>query len=130
MRYHVRMPFEDYLSLRVTRRHKDGVTTECAIGPQLLNSNGVLHGGITASIADEAAWQSIEHHFAEKRSSTTVELKINYLRPIPPGKLKARAYLLRAGRSLCVSRVDMFDPHKRLAATALVTYMLLGNGKS
>jgi acyl-coenzyme A thioesterase PaaI-like protein len=37
----------------------------------------------------------------------------------------ARAYLVRAGKTLCVSRVDMFDDRKNLAAIATVTYMLL-----
>jgi acyl-coenzyme A thioesterase PaaI-like protein len=37
----------------------------------------------------------------------------------------ARSHLLRIGKRLCVGRVDMFDPKRKLAAVALVTYMLL-----
>jgi len=40
-------------------------------------------------------------------------------------KVIARAYTLRAGKTLHVSRVDLFDTQKRLAAVAVVTYMLL-----
>ena len=93
--------------------------------PGLLNSQGVLHGGVTASVVDEAAWYAIRHHFRDQRLSTTAELKINYLLPIAGKKLTARAYLLRAGKNLCVSRVDVFNEQRRLAAAAIVTYMLL-----
>jgi len=120
------MPFEHQLNPRVVRKHNDGVTVQVNLQPEYLNSNGVLHGGITASIADEAAWHAIEnHHGYGAKKSTTTELKVNYLRPIAGKKAIARAVLVRAGKTLCVSRVDIFDEKKNLAAIAIVTYMLL-----
>lgn len=120
------MPFEQTLNLRLARKHADGVTMHFDLLPEYLNSTGVLHGGITASIADEAAWHAIESRFGYgERKSTTTELKVNYLRPLGGKKVVARAYLVRAGKTLCVSRVDIFDDEKNLAAIAIVTYMLL-----
>jgi uncharacterized protein (TIGR00369 family) len=120
------LPFENHLNLRVTRRHADGVTVYFELRPEYLNASGNLHGGITASIADEAAWHALENHFgAGTKKSTTTELKVNYLRPIAGGKVIARAHLVRPGRRLCVSRVDLFDEKKILSAIAIVTYMIL-----
>jgi uncharacterized protein (TIGR00369 family) len=68
---------------------------------------------------------SLASHFEGRRPCTTTDLKINYLRPIAEGKLVARAHLLRVGKKLCVGRVDMHDSHRKLAAVAIVTYMLL-----
>ncbi|MBI1791173.1 MAG: PaaI family thioesterase [Acidobacteria bacterium] len=120
------MAFEDDLATRVVRKHKDGVTVECPLREGLMNSNGVVHGGVIASVADEAAWHAIIHHLGHYTPMTTTELKVNYLRPIAGAKIVGRAYLLRAGRTLCVGRVDLFDAKRRLAAIAVVTYMLLG----
>jgi uncharacterized protein (TIGR00369 family) len=117
--------FEHDLGLRVSRKHRDGVTVELPLRPSLLNSTGVLHGGVTASIADEAAWHAIQHHFGEDRPCATSELKMNFLRPIGGKKVTARAYLLRAGKALCVTRVDVFGEKRRLAAVAIVTYYLI-----
>src|SRR5690348_451136 len=104
------MAFENTLNLRLAHKHDDGVTMHFDLLPQYLNSTGVLHGGITASIADEAAWHAIENRFGYgHRKSTTTELKVNYLRPIAGSTVAARAYLVRAGQTLCVSRVDIFD---------------------
>jgi uncharacterized protein (TIGR00369 family) len=119
------MPFENQLKLSVAERHADGVTVHFPVTPEFLNAWGVLHGGITATIADEAAWLAIEHHFGKPTNCTTTELKVNYLRPIMGDKAVARAYLVRAGKTLCVSRIDIFDDTGHLAAIAIVTYILL-----
>ena len=50
---------------------------------------------------------------------------MNYLRPIEGKNVVARTVVLRAGKTLFVSRVDLFDAAKTLAAAAIVTYMLL-----
>jgi uncharacterized protein (TIGR00369 family) len=120
------MAFENQLNLRVQRKHKDGVTVHLDLLPGYLNMSGNLHGGLTASIADEAAWHAIENHFGHGvKKTTTTELKVNYLRPIVGRKVIARAYLVRAGKTLCVSRVDIFDEKKKLSAIGIVTYILL-----
>ena len=119
------MAFEDGLPIRVARKRKDGVDVECDIRDDLLNESGVLHGGVVASIADEAVWHAIINHFGERRPAVTTELKVNYLRPINGAKVLAKAYLVHAGRTLCVGRVDMFDTQQHLMAVAIVSYMLL-----
>ena len=121
------MTFEDTLSVKPVRKHKDGVTCEMAIRPELMNPSGILHGGVIASIADEAAWHALVHQYGEPagRKCTTTELKVNYLRPITGKKTTARAVIVKAGRTLCVMRIDIFGADKRLAALATVTYMLL-----
>src|SRR5258708_33772690 len=119
------MAFEHQLNLRVVEKHLDGVTIHFDLLPQYLNSNGVLHGGVTASLADEAAWHAIEnHHGYGVRQSTTTELKVNYLRPIAGNKGSARAYLVVPGKKQCVSRVAIFDEKERRAAIRTVTYTL------
>lgn len=120
------MAFENDLGLVVSRKHRDGVSVTLKVRPGLLNGNGVMHGGVIASLADEAAWHAIRHHFEAERRCTTTELKVNYLRPIMGKKAIGRAFMLRAGKTLCVIRVDIFDEKRHLAATSIVTYLLLG----
>lgn len=122
-RYANHLAFENDLGLKVTRKHKDGVTIELPLRDELLNSQGVLHGGVAASIADEAAWHAMISHYGQ-RPATTTELKVNYLRPITGKKVTARAYMLKAGTTLCVTRIDLFGSDKKLGAVAVVTYML------
>jgi len=119
------MPFNKLVGIRVVSRHSDGVIVACSMRDQLRNSAGVMHGGVFTTVADVAMGVGLANHFGGRRSVTTTDLKINYLRPIQDGKLIARSHLLRIGRRLCVGRVDMFDTKRQLVGVAIVTYMLL-----
>jgi uncharacterized protein (TIGR00369 family) len=114
--------YNKYLGIRILRSHADGVTIACPLRKELLNFSGVLHGGVTATLADVAVGQTL---VKRGHKATTVELKINYLRPVTGRKVTARSHLLRTGKTLCIARVDVFDDENNLAAVALVTYMLL-----
>ena len=117
--------FNQYVGIRLLRKHPNGVTVECRVRKELMNFAGVLHGGVTATLADVAVGQAL---MQRGHKTTTVELKINYLRPITGSKVTARSHLLRIGKTLSTARVDVFDESKNLAAVALVTYMLLESG--
>ena len=118
------MRFNQLVGIRLVRIHKDGVTIDCKLRPDLMNAHGMLHGGVTATMADAAVGIAITTRMG-RPAATTVEMKLNYLRPVAGGKITARAYLLRMGSTLCVGRVDLFDDSRELVAAALVTYMLL-----
>lgn len=120
-----KMPFNTLLGLRLTRLHKDGLTIECAVREELLNAAAVLHGGVTATMADAAVGIALNRHLGGSRRITTIELKISYLRPVASGKVYARAYLVKVGSTVCVGRADLTDADGQLVATALVTYMIL-----
>lgn len=120
----LKMPFNHHLGLRVTRVYKDGLTLECEVKPELTNLLGTLHGGVTATLIDAAVGIAV---FGARGGApaTTVELKVNYLRPASHGKVRARARLLKVGRTLAVGSAEVHDAHGHAIATALVTYMLL-----
>ncbi len=119
------IPFNAHVGIRLVRLHKDGVSIACQMRPELLNGSGVLHGGVTATLADVAVGMALSWHAGRPRAGTTVEMKINYLRPVAHGKIVARSHLLKVGARLCCGRVDIFDGERRPVAAALVTYMLL-----
>ena len=128
VRWHLtrdRMHFNRHLGIRIVRKYRDGVTIECPLRPELMNLHGVLHGGVTATMADVAVGMAIMHHFDGQRKATTVEMKINYFAPVTGKKLIARSKLLRIGATLVVGRADLLNEHRKLVGAALVTYMLL-----
>jgi uncharacterized protein (TIGR00369 family) len=84
--------------------------------------HGVVHGGILAALADTTA--AIAAYTAVPRGVelATLELKINYLEPVPGGRVKADARVLRAGRNFIVTECDIFNQSGSLAAKALLTF--------
>jgi uncharacterized protein (TIGR00369 family) len=125
-----RHAFNHLLGFELVRVHRDGLTIQCRVRPELLNSAGSLHGGVSASIADAAVGCALYHHFAGKRRFTTIEMKVNYFRPITEGRLLARSRLVRVGSTICVGRVDLADDHRRNVGVAIVTYMVLDEPKA
>src|SRR5262245_15961258 len=117
--------FNSLVGIRLVACHRDGVTIDCTLRPELLNLHGVLHGGVTATLADVAVGMAITNHFRGKSKQTTVEMKINFLRPVTGRRVRARSRLLKVGTKLTIGQVDLFDEEKRRIGAALVTYMLL-----
>ena len=122
------MNFTEFLRIRVAETHVDGVTIEVPMQDFYFNPDGSLHGGLIATIADESVWYSIEHAIKSSRHSTTIELKVNYLRPAKnTAHVRARTKLVKLGRTVCVGSVDVTDERGTLCAIASVSYMLLGD---
>ena len=120
------MPFNRHLGIEVTKLHRDGITISLNLRDEFRNIAKVLHGGVTATLADAAVGMALVHHFAGTMMMSTVELKVNYFRPIWGKHVTARAKLLRVGKQICVGSVDINDDEGKHAGVALVTYIMLG----
>ena len=84
--------------------------------------HGVVHGGILAALADTTAAIAAYTVVPRGTEIATVELKINYLEPVPGGRIKADARVLRAGRNFVVAECEIRNEDKSLAAKALLTF--------
>ncbi len=84
--------------------------------------HGVVHGGILAALADTTAAIAVYTVVPRGTEIATVELKINYLEPVPGGRIKADARVLRAGRNFVVAECEIWNEDKSLAAKALLTF--------
>jgi uncharacterized protein (TIGR00369 family) len=88
--------------------------------------NGVVHGGILAALADTAGAMAAHTVVPQRTPLATIELKINYLEPVPGGRVRAEARVLRAGRNFVVAECEIFDAKGKLAAKALLTFGAAG----
>ena len=107
----------------VRRRMKESRSTDLlGLRPGHKQVHGVVHGGILAALADTTA--AIAAYTAVPRGTeiVTVELKINYLEPVPGGRIKADGRVLRAGRNFVVAECEIFNEDGSLAAKALLTF--------
>jgi uncharacterized protein (TIGR00369 family) len=102
---------ECVMSLEAQERHK--------------NPMGTLHGGILCDLADGAMGMAFFSTLEEGESFTTLELKINYLRPFWTGRLVARGRVVSRGRTVGLTECDVEDVDGRLIARASSTCMAL-----
>jgi uncharacterized protein (TIGR00369 family) len=96
-----------------------------AAGPQHANPMGTLHGGILCDVADAAMGIAFATTLAPDESFTTIELKINFFRPVWQAVLKAEGKVVRRGSSIGYVECEITDENARLIAKAASTCMVL-----
>jgi uncharacterized protein (TIGR00369 family) len=100
-------------------------TVTLTAGPQHANPMGTLHGGILCDIADAAMGMAFASTITPEESFTTVELKINFFRPVWEACLKAQGKVVRRGRSLGYVECEITDERGQLVAKAASTCLAL-----
>jgi uncharacterized protein (TIGR00369 family) len=105
------------------QRGRSVVTLEA--GPQHWNPMGTVHGGVFADVADAAMGIAFASTLAPGETFTTVELKMNYLRPVKEGMLIATAEVVHRGRTIGLVEASVLDGQGRLVAKVNSTCMVL-----
>ncbi len=89
------------------------------------NPMGTLHGGVLCDIADIAMGFAYASMLEEGESFTTLEIKINFLRPVWKAKLRATARIVKKGKKIGLVECDVTDEKGTLVARASSTCMTL-----
>lgn len=92
------------------------------VRPNHKQIHGVVHGGILAALADTTGAIAAYSVVPRGVELATLELKINYLEPVPGGRVKAEARVLRSGRNFIVTECEIFNESGSLVAKALMTF--------
>jgi len=94
-------------------------------GPQHANPMGTLHGGVLCDLADATMGMAYASSLDEGETFTTLELKINFLKPVWTGRLTATGRLVTGGQTVGLVECDIHDDKERLVARASSTCMTL-----
>lgn len=102
--------------------------TELIVREDHLQQDGFVHAAVVAAIADHSAGGASATLCAATEFPLTVEYKINLLRPAIGERLRCRAEVLKAGRTLTVAESEVYaerDGAEKLVAKATVTLALV-----
>ena len=111
-----RVPFWATLGLELIEVGDGRATMAVTFGPQHLQ-NGVMHGGVVASLIDSACACAALSRIYPDAYATSVNLQVTYLKPVTGGRLSARAECLRAGRRILFTEARVLDEAGELVAT-------------
>lgn len=118
-------PIAQLVGFHLTEYEKGRAVFALEAGPQHANPMGTLHGGILCDVADAAMGTAVATTLQHGESFTTLELKINFLKPVWNAKLLATGKLVRRGRVICLAECDVTDEKGSLVARASCTCMIL-----
>ena len=111
------VPYWQTLGLELMEVEPGRAVFEANVSHALMQ-NGVVHGGVLASIADSAcAVASIAHVYPE-RYATTINLQVSYLKPVTQGRFRAVGRCMKAGKKVLFCEAQVFDQDEGLVCTA------------
>jgi len=118
-------PIADLIGFTLTEVDPGRAVVAFDAGPRHANPMGTLHGGVLCDIADAAMGMAYAASLDEGETFTTLELKINFLKPVRTGRLIATGRLVKGGRTVGLLECDVVDDKDRLVARASSTCMTL-----
>ena len=132
------VPFTQAMGLSIKELSNDKITTEFAMQPQLIGNvfKQVLHGGVIATALDtvggamamSGAYVALKGTAKEERTArinrlATIDMRIDYLKAGRGELFTATASLLRVGKQICVTRMELHNEKQELIAAGTATYM-------
>lgn len=91
------------------------------------NPIGSVHGGLAATLLDSATGVSVSTKLPRGTTYTTLELKINYLRPLTheTGEVRAEGHVIHIGRRTALAEGRIVDSAGKLYGFATATCLVL-----
>jgi len=121
----IRPPVGELIGFEVAEVGEGRAVVVLQAGAKHFNPMGTVHGGILCDIVDAAMGIAFSSTLAPGESFTTVELKINFLRPVRQAQLRAAGRVVQRGRSVGYVECEIWDENGKLVAKSNSTCLVL-----
>jgi uncharacterized protein (TIGR00369 family) len=118
-------PIARLIGFHIAAVRKGEASIELEASDTHANPMGTLHGGVLCDIADAAMGIAFASTLEDGESFTTLELKINFLRPVWRDKLRATGKVVKRGKVVGLVECDVTNSKGDLVARSTSTCMVL-----
>ena len=116
-------PFGELIGLNFTELRKGFALCTLDVDDRLFNPHRVLHGGVIYSMADTGMGAALYSLLEKDELCATIELKINYFKPIKSGTLICTTQVIHKGKKIAVLESEV-KKDEEVVAIALGTYSI------
>jgi acyl-CoA thioesterase len=120
-----RNPFWSLLGMELMDVKKGWAQVRLPFNDNLTNAVGLVHGGAIFSPADSAVGMALVGLIGRDENISTLEMKINYLKPVKKSAIIAEAKIVHKGSQTAIGDVDVRDENDALIAKGLATYAIM-----
>ncbi len=120
-----RIPFVRLMGMRLLSCGGGKSTMRCRMRQRLENSAGTLHGGVMGALVDMSVATALRSVVPASSGMTTVEYKVNLLKPVPGGTVTAHGSVIRLGRTLAVGSAEIRNEDGEPVAFGSATFYIL-----
>ncbi|MDO5527791.1 MAG: PaaI family thioesterase [Paracoccus sp. (in: a-proteobacteria)] len=118
--------FAETIGIKLVSYSRDEVVMDLPVTEALSNRNGVMHGGAMLGLTDNAGGTAATINLDPGQATTTLESKINFLRPVRLGDVaRATARPLHKGRKTQIWQITVTRGDGKIAAVVTQTQMTL-----
>lgn len=114
--------FAKMIGMQLVDIKPDEAIIKIEMRDELRQPQGLLHGGVTATLIDTAMAFAVITCLSEDEKASTVDLTVHYLRPHTEGAFACTAKIVRAGKRLLTVSAEVTNEAGKLIATAISTY--------
>jgi uncharacterized protein (TIGR00369 family) len=100
-------------------------TLAMTVTRKFYNPLGTIHGGVITDLADASMGSALSSTLEENESFTTLELKMNFLRPAYEGKLTAESQVVHRARTISLVESVVKNGKGKVVARGIATQMIL-----
>lgn len=118
-------PVALHMGFELTELEPGRIVLEMDVDERYHNPMGTVHGGTISDLADAAMGITHLTVLDADAGHTTLELKINFLKAMRKGRLRALATVKRTGRTIGLTECDVLDEDGNLIAHAVATQLIL-----
>jgi uncharacterized protein (TIGR00369 family) len=111
------IPFLDLIGIEAVQMRPGEVEVRIPFRPELVNSNGFMHGGLLMSALDFAMASVARSADPERIIVSTIDMTTSFLIGAK-GEITVRATCLRQGRTVAFCEAQALDAEGRLVAKA------------
>jgi uncharacterized protein (TIGR00369 family) len=115
----------DLLGIDVISTGADAAEVELIADERHLNAHGSVHGGAIATLIDTAMGAAVRREDTDDAAPVTIEMKVTYLEPAEPGRLRAAASVRRRGKRIIIAEVDVSADDGTAVAHGIGTFTSL-----
>ena len=120
-----RPPIMVTLGMKVDRLGGGEAKLSMEVSKKFHNPMGTLHGGIMTDLADACMGLATITTLDDGETFTTLELKMNFLRPVYQGKINCEAKVLHRGRTIALAEAAVKNVAGKEVARGVATQMIL-----
>jgi uncharacterized protein (TIGR00369 family) len=120
-------PIASHFDFRIVDIAVGDVTFICEPDESAYNPIGLVHGGLVCTLLDSALGCAVQSTLPAGVGYTSIELKVNYLRPVhgDTGELRARGWVTKPGRRVAFADADLRDGAGKIFATATGSCLIM-----
>lgn len=120
-------PIAGLFNMMLTRADAGDVAFTCTPDESAYNPIGLIHGGLVCTLLDSAIGCAVQTTLPAGVGYTSVEIKVNYLRPVhaDSGELTARGWTTKPGRKIAFAEADVRNSDGKIVATGSGSCLIL-----